>query len=595
MNIAAHNLLAMNAQRQFGINSKSKAKTTEKLASGYRINRSSDDAAGLAISEKMRRQIRGLTQGVQNTQDGVSLCQVADGALNEVSDIINRLEELSVKAANGTNSQEDRSYIQKEVENLLQEVDRISDTTTFNELPLFKGSDQVVTNTDGTPAIEGAIPFTDFQLADLSLGTSPFSANSSGSQLSLQAVVNNQNLASYGKSYNLIYGSGGTSYPSIRLNYLDSNGQNQTNTYEFAGLPSSNFQSGLDGNGNAYWSRDFVIQNSDGVDMKVTQKISIGADTSTDKNYSLEYQIENLSTDKNVDVDFMFHVDTAYNNNDRCEGYYIDGNRVQNSCIYSKDGSKFTDGSTNANVISGIPSSLSIVDVDEALAFSEKITFDNSSKPDSFSIGNYSSIHDWSYYDNLDGNLGRNAIRDDLGFSLLWNYDMNAGDTKNVKFSYGIAATAQDNNLQNVTVNNSTQAVTNHYADNPIWIQSGVEPEDGINVVIGEMNTSVLGLRGMDVSTPQGANTAMLQTKNAQKNLMANRSNIGAQQNRLEHTIANENNIVENTTAAESRIRDADMAKEMVKLSMQNVIEQAGISIMSQANQSNQGVLNLLS
>lgn len=120
--IVSSNLLAMNAQRQFNINTKSKQKSTEKLSSGYRINRSADDAAGLAISEKMRRQIRGLTQGVKNAQDGISLCQVADGALDEVNDMLHRITELSVKAANGTNTDEDRQYIQKEVNQLIPNI-----------------------------------------------------------------------------------------------------------------------------------------------------------------------------------------------------------------------------------------------------------------------------------------------------------------------------------------------------------------------------------------------------------------------------------------------------------------------------------------
>ena len=132
--IISHNLAAMNAKRQYGIVHHKRAKSTEKLSSGYRINRAADDA------------------------------------LHEVSDILNRMEELAVKAANGTNSGEDRSYIQQEIEDLLEEVNRIADTTTFNEISLFKGKDVIRVNADGTPAIEGNIPFTDFRMADLTLG-----------------------------------------------------------------------------------------------------------------------------------------------------------------------------------------------------------------------------------------------------------------------------------------------------------------------------------------------------------------------------------------------------------------------------------------
>ena len=134
-----HNLLAMNAQRQLGINRGKKAKAMEKLASGYKINRAADDAAGLAISEKMRRKIRGLTQGVMNAQEGVSVCQVADSALVEISEMLHRISELAVKSANETNTGEDRSYIQQEVSQLIQEIDHIAETTSFNEILLLNG------------------------------------------------------------------------------------------------------------------------------------------------------------------------------------------------------------------------------------------------------------------------------------------------------------------------------------------------------------------------------------------------------------------------------------------------------------------------
>lgn len=140
MNIVTHNLLAMNSNRQLGITTKSKVKSTEKLSSGYKINRAADDAAGLSISEKMRRQIRGLMQGVENTQDGVSLCQVADGALAEVDDMLHRITELSIQAANGTNADSDREAIQTEISEILQEIDRIGDTTSFNEMKIFNNT-----------------------------------------------------------------------------------------------------------------------------------------------------------------------------------------------------------------------------------------------------------------------------------------------------------------------------------------------------------------------------------------------------------------------------------------------------------------------
>ncbi len=140
-NILAHNLSAMNAKRQLGLNNKSKATATERLSSGYKINRAADDASGLAMSEKMRRQIRGLDQGARNIQEGISFCKIADGALNEISDITKRMEELAVKAANGTNSDSDRAAINEEIQQLKAETDRIISTTKYNEIYIWKGGD----------------------------------------------------------------------------------------------------------------------------------------------------------------------------------------------------------------------------------------------------------------------------------------------------------------------------------------------------------------------------------------------------------------------------------------------------------------------
>lgn len=599
MNIVAHNLLAMNAQRQFGINSKSKMKSMEKLSSGYKINRSADDAAGLAISEKMRRQVRGLTKGVENAQDGISLCQVADGALAEVNDMLHRITELSVKSANGTNTEIDRQYIQEEVAHLLQEIDRIGDTTTYNELPIFKGKDTILRNADGTPTVAGNIPFSDFKLADVDLGRTPFNAGSNGDHLSLRAIVDNPDLAAHGASYNLIFGNGSTSHSSMRITYEDMNGSTQQQVINLRELNASNYQYD---DTTKTWSRDFNYQNDDGVNVTVTQKVSIEETSATEKNYNIDYDFTNNGTE-DIKFDFMFHVDTAYNNNDMCEGYYINGNRVEDYSLYVSDGVENQPVVSSPNYIeAGAPgdrvTSFSIVDVDSALAFSEKITVDDC---DYVSMGHYNRIWDWDYYEgsNLDSNLGKNAIRSDLGFSFMWTDDgdtdfLTAGSTRSVGLSYGIVAVEADNNLQGVTVTKDKSLVTEHKDKYSLWVHSGCEAGDGIALEIGEMNTEVLGLKNIDVSTVKGADDAINKVKAAISNVTGNRSTIGAQQNRLEHTIANEENIVENTAAAESKLRDTDMATEMTKMSVKNILEQAGYSMMAQANQSNQGVLSLL-
>ena len=138
--VVQHNLTAMNSNRMLGLTQSTLTKSTEKLSSGYKINRAADNAAGLAISEKMRRQVRGLTQASTNAQDGISAVQTAEGALNEVHDMLQRMNELAVQAANDTNMTTDRKYIQSEIDNLVSEIDRVAKTTTFNEQSLLDGS-----------------------------------------------------------------------------------------------------------------------------------------------------------------------------------------------------------------------------------------------------------------------------------------------------------------------------------------------------------------------------------------------------------------------------------------------------------------------
>ena len=149
MNVIAHNVLAMNAQRQFQITGIKAKKNVEKLSSGYMINRAADDAAGLSISEKMRRQIRGLDQGSENIQDGISYVQIGDGAMEEVSSMLLRMEQLAVQAANGTNSESDREAINNEVIQLKKEINRVSRTTKFNELNVFDNNGIIALDVQG--------------------------------------------------------------------------------------------------------------------------------------------------------------------------------------------------------------------------------------------------------------------------------------------------------------------------------------------------------------------------------------------------------------------------------------------------------------
>ncbi len=179
--VVKHNLTAMNSNRMLGITTASQAKSTERLSSGYKINRAADDAAGLAISEKMRRQVRGLTQASANAQDGISMVQTAEGALNEVHDMLQRINELAVKGENGTLTTSDRSYINSEVQQLMSEINRVASTTTFNEKNLLTGSCSNVDLQVGAETSQHInLKITNMNCSSLGLKGSATTASSSG-------------------------------------------------------------------------------------------------------------------------------------------------------------------------------------------------------------------------------------------------------------------------------------------------------------------------------------------------------------------------------------------------------------------------------
>lgn len=574
--IVKHNMRAFNAQRMYNISVREKAGTTEKLSSGYKINRAADDAAGLSISEKMRRQIRGISQGTQNSDDGVSVCQVADGALGEVSEMLHRITELSIQAANGTYTVSERSAIQREINQILMEIDRIGDDTAFNDIPVFRGQDTILYNRDGSAGSIGDIKFDDFRLTDLDLGWTPFGSSDDADHLKLTAIVKNPDIAANGSNYNLIYGNGNTSQSSMRLSYK-ADGNAESLTVDLRSIASSNFKH-IDNK----FSRDFVYTNDKGVNIAITQTVEVDDADNDYKYYKISYAVKNQSDAGKITdlkMDFMFHADTAYNNNDRCESYFVQGKKVENACAYGKDDLK-----------QGVIDSFSIVDVDNTLAFTEKIVFGNT-RPDHMSIGQYTSVKSWGFHNSP---YGGSTNRMDLGFNLVWENVLGNVSAPTFDFQYGIAALEKDDNLNGVSTSRDLRPVVSHEPDYALWIQSGGESGEGMWLVIGEMNTEALGIRDIDVSTMEGAEDAIQRGHAALENLSNNRSRIGAQQNRLEHTIANGRNAVENTTAAESRIRDTDIAKETVYNSLINILAQTGEAMMAQANKASQDVVSLL-
>ncbi len=408
--VVQHNLSAMNANRMLNVTTSAQSKSTEKLSSGYKINRAADDAAGLSISEKMRKQIKGLTQASSNAQDGVSAVQTAEGALTEVHSMLQRMNELAVQSSNGTNSQTDRKAIQDEIDQLTSEIDRVSETTKFNETYLLKGD---ATKTDTAYFMESKYNVTGGIYAE-------------GSNTEITTAADLEKAIKDGKK---LY----------------------TAAYDKANNPQTADTIAVKGKDYAYVTKLY------------------------DKN-GKEVSAQNIQDSKNADG-------TAADN----------------------------------------------------------------------------------YYTSNAGLAGKNAIpptnmeiKKDAAKNFTKGYEVNGS----ISFNLHVGADSADDNK--------------------------------IAVKIESMSAKGIGVYGLKVDTEDDATAAIDRIAEAVQKVSSQRSTLGAAQNRLEHTIANLDNVVENTTSAESRIRDTDMAQEMVNYSKNNILAQAGQSMLAQANQSNQGVLSLL-
>ena len=408
--VVQHNLSAMNANRMLNVTTSAQSKSTEKLSSGYKINRAADDAAGLSISEKMRKQIKGLTQASSNAQDGVSAVQTAEGALTEVHSMLQRMNELAVQSSNGTNSQTDRKAIQDEIDQLTSEIDRVSETTKFNETYLLKGD---ATKTDTAYFMESKYNVTGDIYAE-------------GSDTKITTATDLEKAIKDGKK---LY----------------------TEAYNQANNPQTADKIAVKGKDYAYVTKLY------------------------DKN-GKEVSAQNIQDSKNA------------------EGTAADNYYTSNAGLAGKNATPPT---------------------------------------------------------NME-------IEKDAAKNFTKGYEVNGS----ISFNLHVGADSADDNK--------------------------------IAVKIESMSAKVIGVYGLKVDTEDDATAAIDRIAEAVQKVSSQRSTLGAAQNRLEHTIANLDNVVENTTSAESRIRDTDMAQEMVNYSKNNILAQAGQSMLAQANQSNQGVLSLL-
>ena len=484
--VVQHNLTAMNSNRMLGLTTASQAKSTEKLSSGYKINRAADDAAGLSISEKMRKQIRGLTQASSNAQDGISAVQTAEGALNEVQDMLQRMNELAVKSANGTQSEDDRSYIQNEIDQLTTEIDRVAETTKFNEAYLLKG-DQ-----DNEKAYTYSYGIANDKVATATMSTTASAKKTTITAMTFKATASADEQNEVAK---LI--------------------RDQGINVQYSNAPKT--------------GDDTKVINSVTVSLNGTDKYTV---TGAGNNYSIKdakgnevatFTLNNDQLGEQAKADAITGTETftaskataGYKNGDTVKYYDKDGNGIPENAL-----NKYFSSTTNdAGTVS------SAVRTDAPLVYD--------------ALGN-----------KIDAAAADISAKQDLTGALTLTLHVGADATSNNQISVNLDA----------------------------------------------MSAKGLGVNGLKVDGTDDTNAkgAIETIKEAIQKVSTQRSALGAVQNRLEHTISNLDNVVENTTSAESQIRDTDMATEMVKYSNNNILAQAGQAMLAQSNQSNQGVLSLL-
>ena len=574
--IVQHNMSAMNANRMLGITNSSLAKSTEKLSSGYRINRAADDAAGLSISEKMRSQIRGLNKASDNAQDGISLIQTAEGALNESHSILQRMRELSVQASNGTETDDDREAVQKEISQLQDELTRISSTTEFNTMKLLDGSvgsksasSQGATLTGSSVATFGAASLTTEDISNYNL-----SNFANGASVKDTFEIDGQTFT--------VDWSKGEAKEFLAKYGVDYSGTAMTDpqTKSFA----SDLESLLN---NA--ASDAGVSGTVSVKYNATGKVDIKSNNKTeDSSFGfVGTDAKTVDQTKNTpDATSSFGA-VLLGTNDKNTNKVVDATQKFANTI--ADNSKFT-MTINGTEVKADIGTTALKEGDDmntattgVAALVEKAiqgavdTYNTAIGADSSTQLNKT---DFTVTTNKDGS-----------FNVVYNGD------KDISFSFG--EFTDDKGLTGTTAtklgltNKQSASATSNKG---IELQIGANEGQTMEFTIDDMSAAALGVDGnkVDLATQDGAQKATTTIDAAIKKISAQRSKLGAVQNRLEHTIANLDTAAENTQTSESRIRDTDMAEEMVAYSKNNILLQAGQSMLAQANQSNQGVLSLL-
>ena len=620
------NLAALNANRQLGITTKENAKRTEKLSSGYRINRAADDAAGLSISEKMRRQVRGLTQAAENAQDGISMVQVGEGALNEVHDMLQRANELAIKAANGTLQDVDRAMIDEEIQQLKAEIDRTARNTSFNDIPIFPEN-------GCSPMATGFVEMKAYDITyDLRDGSVLINGEPAGA-------------AGAGRATSAVEVSSGSALADMIANEIVPNAVKQI----LDAFPSLKGAVGgdtikmslevsyIDGKNNTLAYASFRYSNGGGKPFSM----GIRVDAADFKESDIKDGGERLEVLKATMAHELMHSVMQYTLTDGMSGrrgekyptWFVEGTAQlagggfangwnDTLSYYATYLASENDTSQDTNIanylkkftMSGRPYGHGYLGV----AYFGYLAGGGTAggTVDDATIRNGM---DKIFTDLLNGKSLDAALRDNTGLTTTdMNRKFRDGDAGLTEFVRKLAYESKSGagsviagGLNKGGSSLSSLLGTGFDPNQPFQIdpfqirvdysgsaivalQVGAEAGTHIEFDLYQMNSKALGLEDTNVMTMEDADLAIDGIKRAIGYVSNVRSQYGAIQNRLEYTIKNLENITENTAAAESRIRDADIAEEMVQYSNGQILMQAGTSMLSQANQQSQLILGLL-
>ena len=713
----AHNILAMNAQRQYNISTSNKSKSTEKLSSGYRINRAADDAAGLSISEEMRRQIRGLDKGGSNIQEGISLCQIADGALGEVTSILQRVRQLSIQAYNGTNSKTDRACIQDEIDSCLDGINEIQERTKYNELYVLK--DNVSNETEEVKKVWVDTSYT------ITVTDTLYEARKKPDWLQIndgQDENINHNYNSFTPDTSGVmaadyeYTDIDGHIQRVSLYYGDENATHPKN-YKWIGDIIPDMQANDPDNYNQLMAKNPQLKQY--VDNHFSNGVYTGWTADASDNVSCKIDFSGLVTNTSS-------VEDLYTNM-----FNLLGSELGFPCgtCDETNAIRFT-GEVNGYTVSRFSPMGGYVSKDNISLSDYTFSCESYYKDDDGNLQKGNVTYKGGYFEAIeclhtieDDNL-RNAQAKELAQTIAEDltkrmknallsstkdhFDRVADDndpTKNTVlyvYDYRDTDALTNQNAANAKLINSTSSIVSYYTheetvqdghyeevkplNEPILIQGSANVGDSIPIELRNISTKALGIDGYNINSyttkkvydakyeadmaaykkaldemeyipVTSTEKYLVMTKapvykvdmtyvngemkiskslvspseyetreqtvttyrpkyhltepqprtkeeyapsdlsiidNAMTEVSKMRSYFGASQNRLEHAYAGNKNTQENTDAAESRIRDTDMAEEMVNYSKHNILEQVGQSMLAQANQSTQGVLTLL-